>query len=45
LEDWLHRPPGAVKVDVESVLAPYATAPNVAETESATGEGIKPLAA
>ena len=23
LEDWLHRRPGTVKVDVESVLAPY----------------------
>lgn len=24
LEDWLHRPPGTVKVDVETALAPYA---------------------
>jgi hypothetical protein len=23
LENWLHRPPGSVKVDVESLLAPY----------------------
>ena len=23
LEDWLHRPPGSAKVEVESVLAPY----------------------
>jgi hypothetical protein len=27
LEDWLHRPPGGAKVDVEAVLAPYANAP------------------
>ncbi|MEA3211109.1 MAG: hypothetical protein QOE70_4166 [Chthoniobacter sp.] len=24
LEDWLHRPPGTAKVDLEAVLAPYA---------------------
>ncbi len=23
LENWLHRPTGSVKVDVESILAPY----------------------
>ena len=23
LEDWLHRPPGSVKVDIDAVLAPY----------------------
>jgi hypothetical protein len=23
LEDWLHRPPGSVQVDVEAMLAPY----------------------
>lgn len=23
LEDWLHRPPGSAKVDLEAVLAPY----------------------
>ena len=27
LEDWLHRPPDSVKVDIESFLAPYANAP------------------
>jgi hypothetical protein len=27
LEDWLHRPPGAVKVDVEALLAPYRELP------------------
>lgn len=27
LEDWLHRPPGSAKVDVESVLAPYRNLP------------------
>ena len=27
LEDWLHRRPGSVKVDVESVLAPYGKLP------------------
>ncbi|MBE0542830.1 MAG: hypothetical protein IH623_15870 [Verrucomicrobia bacterium] len=27
LEDWLHRPPGSVKVDVESFLAPYRNLP------------------
>ena len=27
LEDWLHRPPGSVKVDIDAVLAPYANAP------------------
>jgi hypothetical protein len=25
LEDWLHRPPGSVKVDIEAFLAPYKT--------------------
>jgi hypothetical protein len=24
LEDWLHRPPGSVKVDLDAVLSPYA---------------------
>jgi hypothetical protein len=24
LEDWLHRPPGTAKVDLDAVLAPYA---------------------
>jgi len=23
LEDWLHRPPGAAKVDVNAILEPY----------------------
>ena len=27
LEDWLHRPPGRVKVEVERVLAPYRNLP------------------
>jgi hypothetical protein len=27
LEDWLHRPPGSVKVDVEALLAPYRALP------------------
>jgi hypothetical protein len=27
LEDWLHRPPGSTKVEVESVLAPYRNLP------------------
>lgn len=27
LEDWLHRPPGTVKVQIESVLAPYRNLP------------------
>lgn len=27
LEDWLHRRPGTVKVDLESVLAPYGKLP------------------
>jgi hypothetical protein len=27
LEDWLHRRPGTVKVDVESALAPYRNLP------------------
>jgi len=27
LEDWLHRPPGSAKVEVESVLAPYRNLP------------------
>jgi hypothetical protein len=27
LEDWLHRPPGSVKVDVEALLAPYRELP------------------
>ena len=27
LEDWLHRPPGAVTVDVDLVLAPYSRIP------------------
>jgi len=26
LETWLHRPPGAASVDVEKILAPYASA-------------------
>jgi hypothetical protein len=30
LEDWLHRPPGSVKVDIESFLAPYTKAPTTA---------------
>jgi hypothetical protein len=35
LEDWLHRPPGAAKVDVEAVLAPYANPPvDAARAES-----------
>jgi hypothetical protein len=24
LEDWLHRPPGTARVDLDAVLAPYA---------------------
>ena len=32
LEDWLHRPPGSAKVEVESVLAPYRNLP-AGETE------------
>jgi hypothetical protein len=28
LEDWLHRPPGTVPVQVESVLAPYRDLPS-----------------
>jgi len=27
LENWLHRPPGSAKVEVESVLAPYRNLP------------------
>jgi len=27
LEDWLHRPPGSAKVEVESMLAPYRNLP------------------
>jgi hypothetical protein len=27
LEDWLHRPPGSAKVEVELVLAPYRNLP------------------
>jgi hypothetical protein len=27
LENWLHRPPGSVKVDVEGLLAPYRQLP------------------
>jgi len=27
LEDWLHRPPGSARVEVESVLAPYRNLP------------------
>lgn len=27
LEDWLHRPPGSAKVEVETVLAPYRNLP------------------
>jgi hypothetical protein len=33
LEDWLHRPPGGVKVEVESVLAPYRNLPEEATAE------------
>lgn len=29
LEDWLHRPPGTVEIDVERWLAPYRGAPAV----------------
>lgn len=32
LEDWLHRPPGSAKVEIESMLAPYR---NLAADESA----------
>jgi hypothetical protein len=27
LEDWLHRPPGSAKVELESILAPYRNLP------------------
>jgi hypothetical protein len=33
LEDWLHRPPGSAKVEVESVLAPYRNLPAQAPEE------------
>jgi len=36
LEDWLHRPPGRVKVEVERVLAPYRNLPEEAPVEVAT---------
>jgi hypothetical protein len=36
LEDWLHRPPGRVKVEVETVLAPYRNLPDEAPVEVAT---------
>ena len=36
LEDWLHRPPGRVKVEVERVLAPYRNLPDEAPVEVAT---------
>ena len=34
LEDWLHRRPGTVKVDVEAMLAPYAKASGAAVSDS-----------
>ena len=37
LEDWLHRPPGSgVKVQVESVLAPYRDIPAEEPVEAAS---------
>lgn len=38
LEDWLHRPPGSVKVEVESVLAPYR---NLPDEQPETLEAVK----
>jgi hypothetical protein len=35
LEDWLHRPPGSVKVDVEGFLAPYRNLPAEEPVEAA----------
>jgi len=35
LEDWLHRPPGSVKVEVERVLAPYRNLPDETPAEVA----------
>ena len=36
LENWLHRPPGRVKVDLEMVLAPYRNLPAEAPAEVKT---------
>jgi hypothetical protein len=38
LEDWLHRPPGSVKVVLEPVLAPYRDLPSEERAEPAKFE-------
>ena len=46
LEDWLHRPPGAVDVDVDEVLTPYRNVaalaePPVAAAPPSVGSGAR----
>jgi hypothetical protein len=41
LEDWLHRPPGSVEVDVEKLLAPYRQASHPVIESAAPVGGIR----
>lgn len=42
LEDWLHRPPGAARVDVEAVLAPYRDLSPPADVREKPARAVAP---